>query len=124
MKPKWSPNWPPKMMPTWLYRQDFAKFSLNRHYNTSDGINGNYSDTTRLTNAGKRSEQTLRHIPMTPHHRLCRMDFCKPLASESRVIFSDESRFSPNADEQRNACQVTGLIQHLLSRVIRRLHVV
>ncbi|GFS97251.1 hypothetical protein TNCV_1824231 [Trichonephila clavipes] len=21
------------MMPTWLYRQDFAKFSLNRHYN-------------------------------------------------------------------------------------------
>ncbi|GFW16097.1 hypothetical protein TNCV_4680891 [Trichonephila clavipes] len=37
MTPKWSPNWPPawspKMMPTWLYRQDFAKFSLNRHYN-------------------------------------------------------------------------------------------
>ncbi|GFW59159.1 uncharacterized protein TNCV_2780901 [Trichonephila clavipes] len=25
----WSPNWPP----TWLYRQDFVKFSLNRHYN-------------------------------------------------------------------------------------------
>ncbi|GFY30137.1 hypothetical protein TNCV_4074501 [Trichonephila clavipes] len=22
-----------KMMPTWLHRQDFAKFSLNRHYN-------------------------------------------------------------------------------------------
>ncbi|GFW42677.1 methyltransf_21 domain-containing protein [Trichonephila clavipes] len=21
------------MMPTWLYRQDFAKFSLNRYYN-------------------------------------------------------------------------------------------
>ncbi|GFV01554.1 hypothetical protein TNCV_2961471 [Trichonephila clavipes] len=36
MTPKWSPkspNWSPKMMPTWLYRQDFAKFSLNRHYN-------------------------------------------------------------------------------------------
>ncbi|GFU97519.1 glypican-6 [Trichonephila clavipes] len=28
-----TPNWSPKMMPTWLYRQDFAKFSLNRHYN-------------------------------------------------------------------------------------------
>ncbi|GFS80001.1 transposon Tf2-9 polyprotein [Trichonephila clavipes] len=49
MTPKWSPkspNWPPtwssKMMPTWLYRQDFAKFSLNRHYNkkpTSDPKN-------------------------------------------------------------------------------------
>ncbi|PRD29677.1 UNVERIFIED_CONTAM: hypothetical protein NCL1_28631 [Trichonephila clavipes] len=24
-----------KMMLTWLYRQDFAKFSLNRHYNKS-----------------------------------------------------------------------------------------
>ncbi|GFV71024.1 hypothetical protein TNCV_1447241 [Trichonephila clavipes] len=22
-----------KMMPTWLYRQDFVKFSLNHHYN-------------------------------------------------------------------------------------------
>ncbi|GFX24618.1 HTH_48 domain-containing protein [Trichonephila clavipes] len=32
-KPK-TPNWPPKMMPTWLYRQDFAKFSFNRHYNS------------------------------------------------------------------------------------------
>ncbi|GFU66074.1 hypothetical protein TNCV_1116861 [Trichonephila clavipes] len=29
----WPPTWSPKMMPTWLYRQDFAKFSLNRHYN-------------------------------------------------------------------------------------------
>ncbi|GFV48832.1 hypothetical protein TNCV_4269091 [Trichonephila clavipes] len=28
-----SPTWPPKMMPAWLYRQNFAKFSLNRHYN-------------------------------------------------------------------------------------------
>ncbi|GFW32318.1 uncharacterized protein TNCV_674771 [Trichonephila clavipes] len=26
-------KWSPKMMPTWLYRQDFAKFSLDRHYN-------------------------------------------------------------------------------------------
>ncbi|GFV31102.1 hypothetical protein TNCV_4314271, partial [Trichonephila clavipes] len=25
-----------KMMPTWLYRQDFAKFSLNRHDNLSN----------------------------------------------------------------------------------------
>ncbi|GFV94042.1 uncharacterized protein TNCV_3356891 [Trichonephila clavipes] len=23
----------PKIMPTWLYRQDFAKFSLDRYYN-------------------------------------------------------------------------------------------
>ncbi|GFW13538.1 hypothetical protein TNCV_1210041 [Trichonephila clavipes] len=28
-----SPNWSPKITPTWLYRQDFAKFPLNHHYN-------------------------------------------------------------------------------------------
>ncbi|GFU75505.1 hypothetical protein TNCV_2862211 [Trichonephila clavipes] len=26
------------MMPTWLYRQDFAKFSFNRHYSISSGL--------------------------------------------------------------------------------------
>ncbi|GFU56537.1 RNase H domain-containing protein [Trichonephila clavipes] len=31
--PNWPLTWSPKMMPTWLYRQDFSKFSLNRHYN-------------------------------------------------------------------------------------------
>ncbi|GFX12944.1 hypothetical protein TNCV_3659401 [Trichonephila clavipes] len=31
--PNWPPTWSPKMMPTWLYRQDFAKLSLKRHYN-------------------------------------------------------------------------------------------
>ncbi|GFY11112.1 uncharacterized protein TNCV_4470981 [Trichonephila clavipes] len=34
--PTWSPKsptWSPNMMPTWLYRQDFAKFSLNSYYN-------------------------------------------------------------------------------------------
>ncbi|GFV49808.1 hypothetical protein TNCV_1390901, partial [Trichonephila clavipes] len=33
MTTNWAPTWSPKIMPTWLYRQDFAKFSLNRHYN-------------------------------------------------------------------------------------------
>ncbi|GFV87574.1 hypothetical protein TNCV_3282121 [Trichonephila clavipes] len=28
-----APYWLPKKMPTWLYRQDFTKFPLNRHYN-------------------------------------------------------------------------------------------
>ncbi|GFU32871.1 hypothetical protein TNCV_4154981 [Trichonephila clavipes] len=43
--PKWSsksPNWPPtrlpKMMPTWLYSQDFSKFSLHRYYSVRDGV--------------------------------------------------------------------------------------
>ncbi|GFV44863.1 hypothetical protein TNCV_1340711 [Trichonephila clavipes] len=41
MTPKWSPKlptWSPKMMPNWLYRQDFAKFSLNRHYNWHSNV--------------------------------------------------------------------------------------
>ncbi|GFT82584.1 hypothetical protein TNCV_1633861 [Trichonephila clavipes] len=29
-----SPTWSPNMMPTWLYLQKFAKFPLNRHYNS------------------------------------------------------------------------------------------
>ncbi|GFX69235.1 hypothetical protein TNCV_3564111 [Trichonephila clavipes] len=33
MTPNWPPTWSPKMMPTWLNLQDFAKFSSNRHYN-------------------------------------------------------------------------------------------
>ncbi|GFV32922.1 adhesion G protein-coupled receptor B2 [Trichonephila clavipes] len=42
---KKSPNWPPtrllKTMPTWLSRQDFAKFSLNSHYNRYRTLNCN-----------------------------------------------------------------------------------
>ncbi|GFV41966.1 hypothetical protein TNCV_3229181 [Trichonephila clavipes] len=36
--PKWSPlpTWSPKLMPTRLYRQDFAKFPSNHHYNGSN----------------------------------------------------------------------------------------
>ncbi|GFU28820.1 hypothetical protein TNCV_469661 [Trichonephila clavipes] len=31
--PNWLPTWSSKMIPSWLYRQHFVKFSLNRHYN-------------------------------------------------------------------------------------------
>ncbi|GFW95295.1 HTH_Tnp_Tc3_2 domain-containing protein [Trichonephila clavipes] len=45
-------------------------------------------------------------LPLTPHHRQCRLDFCRPRATWSvtdwrRVIFSDESRFSLSADDHR-----------------------
>ncbi|GFT80927.1 transposon Tf2-6 polyprotein [Trichonephila clavipes] len=53
----------------------------------------------RLTEVGLRSRRPLRRLPLTPHHRQCRLDFCRPRATWSvtdwrRVIFSDESRFS------------------------------
>ncbi|GBN25117.1 hypothetical protein AVEN_228894-1 [Araneus ventricosus] len=60
----------------------------------------------RLADAGISSRRPLRRLPLTPHHRQCRLYFCRPRARWSvtdwrRVIFSDESRFSLNADDQR-----------------------
>ncbi|GFT49335.1 HTH_Tnp_Tc3_2 domain-containing protein [Trichonephila clavipes] len=60
----------------------------------------------RLTEVGLRSRRPLRRLPLTPHHRQCRLDFCRPRATWSvtdwrRVIFSDESRFSLSDDDHR-----------------------
>ncbi|GFW73437.1 transposable element Tcb2 transposase [Trichonephila clavipes] len=60
----------------------------------------------RLTEVGLRSRLPLRRLPLTPHHRQCRLDFCLPRATWSvtdwrHVIFSDESRFSLSADDHR-----------------------
>ncbi|GFV39131.1 transposable element Tcb1 transposase, partial [Trichonephila clavipes] len=60
----------------------------------------------RLTEVGLRSRRPLRRLPLTPHHRQCRLDFCRPRTTWSvtdwrRVIFSDESRFSLSADDHR-----------------------
>ncbi|GFX10108.1 transposable element Tcb2 transposase [Trichonephila clavipes] len=60
----------------------------------------------RLTEVGLGSRRPLRRLPLTPHHRQCRLDFCRPRATWSvtdwrRVIFSDESRFSLSADDHR-----------------------
>ncbi|GFT29101.1 transposable element Tcb2 transposase [Trichonephila clavipes] len=60
----------------------------------------------RLTEVGLRSRRPLRRLPLTPHHRQCRLDFCRPRATWSvtdwrRLIFSDESRFSLSADDHR-----------------------
>ncbi|GFT29139.1 transposable element Tcb2 transposase [Trichonephila clavipes] len=60
----------------------------------------------RLTEVGLRSRRPLRRLPLTPHHRQCRLDFCRPRAAWSvtdwrRVIFSDESRFSLSDDDHR-----------------------
>ncbi|GFV99421.1 HTH_Tnp_Tc3_2 domain-containing protein [Trichonephila clavipes] len=48
----------------------------------------------RLTEVGLTSRRPLRRLPLTPHHRQCRLDFCRPRATWSvtdwrRVIFSD-----------------------------------
>ncbi|GFW33998.1 HTH_Tnp_Tc3_2 domain-containing protein [Trichonephila clavipes] len=35
----------------------------------------------RLTEVGLRSRRPLRRLPLTPHHRQCRLDFCRPRAT-------------------------------------------
>ncbi|GFT96531.1 transposable element Tcb2 transposase [Trichonephila clavipes] len=64
----------------------------------------------RLTEVGLRSRRPLRRLPLTPHHRQCRLDFCRPRATWSvtdwrRVIFSDESRFSLSADDHHTCLE-------------------
>ncbi|GFS49880.1 hypothetical protein TNCV_3676191 [Trichonephila clavipes] len=54
MTPKLSPTCSPKMMPTWLYRQDFAKFSLNRHYNVRENAMANTFWVSVRNNISKR----------------------------------------------------------------------
>ncbi|GFU63580.1 HTH_Tnp_Tc3_2 domain-containing protein [Trichonephila clavipes] len=71
---------------------------------TSSAIKRNHKETTdRSCFEGRRP---LRRLPLTPHHRQCRLDFCRPRVTWSvtdwrRVIFSDESRFSLSADDHR-----------------------
>ncbi|GFT05287.1 HTH_Tnp_Tc3_2 domain-containing protein [Trichonephila clavipes] len=60
----------------------------------------------RLTEVGLRSRRPLRRLPLTPHHRQCRLDFADlgqlgSVTDWRRVIFSDESRFSLSADDHR-----------------------
>ncbi|GFX17459.1 HTH_Tnp_Tc3_2 domain-containing protein [Trichonephila clavipes] len=84
----------------------------------------------RLTEVGLRSRRPLRRLPLTPHHRQCRLDFCRPRATWSvtdwrRVVFSDESRFSLSADDHRTrvwSAAASGPIRHLLSSGIQQFH--
>ncbi|GFW11744.1 hypothetical protein TNCV_1082901 [Trichonephila clavipes] len=82
----------------------------------------------RLTEVGLR-QRPLRRLPLTPHHRQCRLDFF-PTSGNSvtdwrRVIFSDESRFSLRADYHRTrvgGAPASGPIRHLLSSGIQQFH--
>ncbi|GFV07916.1 HTH_38 domain-containing protein [Trichonephila clavipes] len=64
----------------------------------------------RLTEVGLRSRRPLRRLPLTPHHRQCRLDFADlgqlwSVTDWRRVIFSDESRFSLSADDHRTCLE-------------------
>ncbi|GFU76682.1 HTH_Tnp_Tc3_2 domain-containing protein [Trichonephila clavipes] len=82
--------------------------SIQRHlppFQTSSAIKRNHNPR-RLTEVGLRSRRPLRRLPLTPHHRQCRLDFCRPRATLSvtdwrRVVFSDEFLFSLSVDDHR-----------------------
>ncbi|GFU99300.1 transposable element Tcb2 transposase [Trichonephila clavipes] len=79
----------------------------------------------RLTEVGLRSRRPLRRLPLTPHHRQCRLDFCRPRATWSvtdwrRVIFSDES---DSVSVLMTTAHVSGgPIRHLLLSGIQQFH--
>ncbi|GFV76536.1 HTH_Tnp_Tc3_2 domain-containing protein [Trichonephila clavipes] len=59
----------------------------------------------KLQDAGKRSRRPLKRIPLTPHHKQWRLEFFRHRARWrvtywKRVIFSNEYRFTLNADDQ------------------------
>ncbi|GFW34318.1 HTH_38 domain-containing protein [Trichonephila clavipes] len=67
-------------------------------FQTSSAIKRNHKETTDRSWL-EWSRRPLRRLPLTPHHRQCRLDFADLEATWSvtdwrRVIFSDESRFS------------------------------
>ncbi|GFT86243.1 DDE_3 domain-containing protein [Trichonephila clavipes] len=72
-----------------------------RVYRRGGAIKRNHK--TRLTEVGLRSRRPLRRLPLTPHHRQCRLDFADlgHVTDWRRVVFSDESRFSLSADDHR-----------------------
>ncbi|GFW66598.1 uncharacterized protein TNCV_3841371 [Trichonephila clavipes] len=83
----------------------------------------------RLTEVGLRSRRPLRRLPLTPHHRQCRLDFAdlgQSVTDWRRVIFSDESRLSLSADDHRThvsgGAPASGPIRHLLSSGIQQFH--
>ncbi|GFX81154.1 HTH_Tnp_Tc3_2 domain-containing protein [Trichonephila clavipes] len=85
----------------------------------------------RLTEVGLRSRRPLRRLPLTPHHRQCRLDFCRPRATWSvtdwrRAIFSDESRFSVSVlmttAHVSGGAPASGPIRHLLSSGRQQFH--
>ncbi|GFW24074.1 DDE_3 domain-containing protein [Trichonephila clavipes] len=53
---------------------------LGRSDMTSSAIKRNHKETT---DRSWLEEPTLRRLPLTPHHRQCRLDFCRPRATWS-----------------------------------------
>ncbi|GFX21214.1 HTH_Tnp_Tc3_2 domain-containing protein [Trichonephila clavipes] len=95
-------------------------------FQTSSAIKRNHKGR-RLTEVGLRSRRPLRRLPLTPHHKQCRLDFCRPRQLGSvtdwrRVIFSDESdsvSVMMTTAHVSGGAPASGPIRHLLSSGIQ-----
>ncbi|GFW97151.1 transposable element Tc1 transposase [Trichonephila clavipes] len=82
---------------------DFDRGPYNRPQRSS-AIKRNHKETT--DRSWLEEPTSAKTLTTDPHHRQCRLDFCRPRATWSvtdwrRVIFSDESRFSLSDDDHR-----------------------
>ncbi|GFY04160.1 transposable element Tc1 transposase [Trichonephila clavipes] len=75
-----------------------------RVYRRGGAIKRNHKETT--DRSWLEEPTSAKTLPLTPHHRQCRLDFADlgqlgSVTDWRRVIFSDESRFSLSADDHR-----------------------
>ncbi|GFW77319.1 HTH_Tnp_Tc3_2 domain-containing protein [Trichonephila clavipes] len=75
----------------------------------------------RLTEVGLRSRRPLRRLPLTPHHRQCRLDFCRPRATCS-VMNPDSVSVLMTTAHVSGGAPASGPIRHLLSSGIQQFH--
>ncbi|GFW87989.1 hypothetical protein TNCV_216611 [Trichonephila clavipes] len=66
--PNWLPTWSSKVLPTWLYRRDFAQFLLNRHYNNFDDV-GTEEEIRRPNSNAKSHDKIPVAISQSPGRR-------------------------------------------------------
>ncbi|GFW40414.1 transposable element Tc1 transposase [Trichonephila clavipes] len=99
-------GWSNRRIGRHLGRSDMvvARVGNSGSQKTSSAIKRNHKETT--DRSWLEEPTSAKTLPLTPHHRQCRLDFCRPRATWSvtdwrRVIFSDESRFSLSDDDHR-----------------------
>ncbi|GFV01800.1 HTH_Tnp_Tc3_2 domain-containing protein [Trichonephila clavipes] len=80
--------------------------SIQRHLPPSRHPVPSRETIKETTDRSWRGADVAKTLTTDPHHRQCRLDFCRLRATWSvtdwrRVIFNDESRFSLSADDHR-----------------------
>ncbi|GFT72348.1 hypothetical protein TNCV_3609062 [Trichonephila clavipes] len=73
------------MMPTWLYRQDFAKFSLNRHYNNGE----------KKLDVGYNKEKLLNHCLLEKLGRKGLVEKIRTVTTQKNSLIQDNCTLLP-----------------------------